>query len=141
MRDSRLAKASINPKEVLVCTTHGCYAVAAEKIDLTKVFITTASNGQDVLVPYNNMVEPDQVSGAFPTTQMLTLPDYVIRLIQFEDTEEIYDQPTYELRVKAEADIMIALEALKTDIAIVQKKLYSMLTSGQRHVSLAEQRN
>ena len=47
------------------------------------------------------------------------LPEYVIRLIDFEETEEIYDQPTYELRVRAEADIMIALEALKTDIAIV----------------------
>ena len=59
MRDKRLAKASINPDEVLVCTTHGCFAVAAEKIDLTKVILTTASNGQDVLVPYNNMVDPN----------------------------------------------------------------------------------
>ena len=140
MRDKRLAKASINPHEVLVCTTHGCFAVPAEKIDLTQVFITTASNGQDVLVPYNNEVHPDYISGAFSTQEQLHLPEYVIRLIDFEETEEIYDQPTYELRVRAEADIMIALEALKTDIAIVQSKLVELLARGHANKEITNKR-
>ena len=126
MRDPRLTKTSISPNEVLVCTSHGCYAVHADKIDLNKVFVAAATNGQSVLVPYAGRLEPGQVSGALDSQRHVQLPQFVTRLIQFEDTEEIYDQPTYELRVKAEADIMVALEALKTDIAIVQERFNSL---------------
>ena len=64
LRDPMLTKASLNSSEVLVCTTSGCYAVYADQIDLSKVFLASATNGQSVLVPYNNHVEPGQTSGA-----------------------------------------------------------------------------
>ena len=58
MRDPMLTKTSINRAECLVCTTHGCFAVHADLIDLNKVFVTQATNGQNVLVPYDNKVSP-----------------------------------------------------------------------------------
>lgn len=63
-RDPILLQASINANEVLVCTTKGCYAVLADLIDVSKVFVATATNGQNVLVPYLNHMEAGQETGA-----------------------------------------------------------------------------
>mmetsp|Transcript_11042 Transcript_11042/g.13957 ORF Transcript_11042/g.13957 Transcript_11042/m.13957 type:complete len:143 (-) Transcript_11042:436-864(-) len=51
------------------------------------------------------------------------LPPYVTRLIEFDERNPIFDQQTYEMRIRAEADIMIALEAEKTDIVFIYKRL------------------
>ena len=45
MRDPMLTQTSINRNECLVCTTHGCFAVHADMVDLEKVFVTQATNG------------------------------------------------------------------------------------------------
>jgi len=91
MRDPLLSKTSINANEVLVCTSRGCFAVHADLIDISKVFVARATNGQNVLVPYSNEVNSDQESGALSSTDDLHLPDYVIRLIEFAAMNPIYD--------------------------------------------------
>mmetsp|Transcript_21572 Transcript_21572/g.25343 ORF Transcript_21572/g.25343 Transcript_21572/m.25343 type:complete len:111 (+) Transcript_21572:20-352(+) len=52
LRDPKLSKAALNSEECLVCTSHGCFSVLANSIDVAKVFVTKATNGQSVLVPY-----------------------------------------------------------------------------------------
>ena len=91
MRDPLLSKTSINANEVLVCTSRGCFAVHADLIDISKVFVAKATNGQNVLVPYDNEVSRDQESGALSPAEELKLPDYVIRLIEFAAMNPIYD--------------------------------------------------
>ena len=54
-----------------------------------------------------------KVSGAIDPSIAPRLPPYVTRLIEFDERDPVFDQQTYEIRVRAEADIMIALEGEK----------------------------
>ena len=42
-------------------------------------------------------------------------PDFNRNVYEFDDTKQIWNQENYEERVKAEADILVALEAMKTE--------------------------
>lgn len=64
-----------------------------------------------------------RVSGAIDPSIAPRLPPYVTRLIEFDERDPVFDQQTYEIRVRAEADIMIALEGEKTDINVLYARI------------------
>ena len=64
-----------------------------------------------------------KVSGAIDPSIAPRLPPYVTRLIEFDERDPVFDQQTYEIRVRAEADIMIALEGEKTDINVLYARI------------------
>ena len=79
-------------------------------------------------MPYHNtrgnrFEDTVRVSGALDPSLAPRLPPYVTRLIEFDERDPVFDQQTYEMRVRAEADIMIALEAEKSDITLLYSRV------------------
>ena len=64
-----------------------------------------------------------KVSGALDPSLAPRLPPYVTRLIEFDERDPVFDQESYEMRIRAEADIMVALEGEKSDISIIYSRL------------------
>ena len=56
-------------------------------------------------------------SGPFPSA------DFNRKVYHFEEKDNIFDQKEYEARLQAEADLMIALEALKQTIVFLRKEV------------------
>ena len=52
------------------------------------------------------------------------------RLIEFDERDPVFDQESYEMRIRAEADIMVALEAEKSSVRLI----YSRLDDLMRHI-------
>jgi len=50
----------------------------------------------------------------------------------FDEGKNIFDQKTYEARIKAEAELMIALEAIKMSTVIFSKDLDSFNENAAR---------
>ena len=81
-----------------------------------------------MLVPYQNtrgsrFEDSVKVSGAIDPSLAPRLPPYVPRLIEFDERDPVFDQESYEMRIRAEADIMVALEGEKSDISIIYSRL------------------
>lgn len=53
-------------------------------------------------------------------------PDFNKQVYHFDEDDNIFDQAEYEARVQAEAELMIALEALKHSIIFLRKEIDSM---------------
>ena len=53
-------------------------------------------------------------------------PDFNRNVYEFDDTKQIWNQENYEVRVKAEADILVALEAMKTEAKFLEEDTVSI---------------
>ena len=89
------------------------YAANAVEIGQSGYNHSTAKPGFSI---GNNYIEPDysQEYG-----EELPGPDFNRQVWGFDERDQIWDQNDYEERVKVEAEMLVALEALKTSVGYI----------------------
>ena len=70
----------------------------------------------DAYFSHPGYVEPDY---AQPYGEVLPGADFNRQVYEFDQTSNIWDQNDYEERVKVEAEMLVALEALKTSVGYI----------------------
>ena len=65
---------------------------------------------------YNSYRKPDYSKEKSRSGEKLPGPDFNKQVYDFDERKHIWDQNDYEERVKVEAELMVALEALKSSV-------------------------
>ena len=75
---------------------------------------------------YNSYRKPDYSKESSRSGEKLPGPDFNKQVYEFDEMRQIWHQSNYNERVKVEAEIMVSLEALKTQVRYMGEDLVNI---------------